>query len=107
MQLVEPSIYAPRPGCDPVEPAWKGFADFKDYVHPRQPTARRTVEYLMPSRKLLVRGGQVYDHDGDVHKPKIADILIEDGDIVARRRQGSPPTAPRSSTRAASSSSPA
>ncbi len=40
MQLVEPSQYAPRPGCDPVEPAWKGFADFKDYMHPRQPTAR-------------------------------------------------------------------
>ena len=38
MQLVEPSSYAPRPGCDPVEPAWKGFADFKDYVHPRQKT---------------------------------------------------------------------
>ena len=37
MALVEPSIYAPRPGCEPVEPAWKGFADFKDYVHPRQP----------------------------------------------------------------------
>ena len=32
--------------------------------------------------KLLVRGGEVYDHDGDVHKPKVADILIEDGDIV-------------------------
>jgi predicted pyridoxine 5'-phosphate oxidase superfamily flavin-nucleotide-binding protein len=40
MQLVEHSIYAPRPGCDPVEPAWKGFADFKDRMHPRQPTAR-------------------------------------------------------------------
>jgi cytosine/adenosine deaminase-related metal-dependent hydrolase len=33
--------------------------------------------------RLLVRGGQVYDHDGDVHKPKLADILIADGDIVA------------------------
>jgi predicted pyridoxine 5'-phosphate oxidase superfamily flavin-nucleotide-binding protein len=39
MQLVEPSAYAPRPGCAPVEPAWKSFADFKDYVHPRQKTA--------------------------------------------------------------------
>jgi predicted pyridoxine 5'-phosphate oxidase superfamily flavin-nucleotide-binding protein len=38
MQMTEPSIYAPRPGCDPPEPAWKGFADFKDHVHPRQPT---------------------------------------------------------------------
>jgi hypothetical protein len=40
MQVVEPSTYAPRPGCDPVEPAWKSFADFKDHVHPRQRTAR-------------------------------------------------------------------
>jgi predicted pyridoxine 5'-phosphate oxidase superfamily flavin-nucleotide-binding protein len=24
MQMVEPSIYAPRPGCEPPEPAWKG-----------------------------------------------------------------------------------
>jgi uncharacterized protein len=39
MQWVAPSAYMPRPGCEPVEPAWKGFADFKDHVHPRQPTA--------------------------------------------------------------------
>jgi uncharacterized protein len=38
MQLSEPSIYAPRPGAEAPEPAWKGFADFKDCVHPRQPT---------------------------------------------------------------------
>lgn len=38
MKLVEPSPYVPQAGCEPVEPAWKGFADFKDYVHPRQPT---------------------------------------------------------------------
>ena len=38
MQLVEPSVYAPRPGCEAPEPAWKSFADFKDCVHPRQPT---------------------------------------------------------------------
>ena len=40
MQLVEPSIYIPKPGCDPIEPAWKSFDAFKDFVHPRQPTAR-------------------------------------------------------------------
>lgn len=34
----EPSIYAPRPDYEPPEPAWKRFDDFKDYVHPRQPT---------------------------------------------------------------------
>ena len=38
MQLIEPSIYAPRPCCEPPEPAWKSFADFSGYVHPRQPT---------------------------------------------------------------------
>jgi uncharacterized protein len=38
MQLVEPSVYAPRSGCDAPEPGWKSFPDFKDHVHPRQPT---------------------------------------------------------------------
>lgn len=38
MQLAEPSVYAPRPGADPPEPAWKGFGDFKDCVPPRRPT---------------------------------------------------------------------
>jgi 5-methylthioadenosine/S-adenosylhomocysteine deaminase len=37
----------------------------------------------MDSQKLLVRGGQVYDHDGDIHKPAVADILIEGDRIVA------------------------
>jgi uncharacterized protein len=40
LQLVEPSSYTPLPGRDPVEPAWKGFADFKDCIHPRQPAFR-------------------------------------------------------------------
>ena len=44
MTLTEPSIYAPRPGCEPVEPAWKGFDAFKDYVHPRRPTAKGAAE---------------------------------------------------------------
>jgi len=38
MQLVDPSIYAPRSGYDAPEPAWKGYDRFKDCVHPRQPT---------------------------------------------------------------------
>ena len=33
--------------------------------------------------RLLIKGGQVYDHDGNVHKPAVADILIEGGNIVA------------------------
>ena len=45
LQLAEPSRYVPQPGCEPVEPAWKGFTDFKDYVHPRQSTfAGETTE---------------------------------------------------------------
>ncbi len=38
LQLAEPSVYAPRAGREPPEPRWKSFPDFKDYVHPRQPT---------------------------------------------------------------------
>jgi predicted pyridoxine 5'-phosphate oxidase superfamily flavin-nucleotide-binding protein len=38
MEMVEPSVYAPRPDVDPPEPAWKGFDSFKDVVHPRQQT---------------------------------------------------------------------
>jgi predicted pyridoxine 5'-phosphate oxidase superfamily flavin-nucleotide-binding protein len=30
------SVYIPRPGEAPVEPAWKGFDDFKDVVPPRK-----------------------------------------------------------------------
>ncbi len=40
LELVEPSVYTPKPGRDPVEPVWKGFDEFKDVVHPRQPTFR-------------------------------------------------------------------
>ena len=40
MGSIEPSIYAPAAGQDAPEPAWKGFADFKDCIHPRQPTFR-------------------------------------------------------------------
>jgi predicted pyridoxine 5'-phosphate oxidase superfamily flavin-nucleotide-binding protein len=38
MQLADPSVYAPRPGVEPPEPAWKDFDSFKDCIHPRQPT---------------------------------------------------------------------
>ena len=34
----EPSAYAPRKGHVSPEPAWKGFDDFKPYMHPRQKT---------------------------------------------------------------------
>ena len=42
------------------------------------------------SNRLLVRGGRVYDHDGDVHHPPVADILIDGrGDHRGRRRSRS------------------
>ncbi|NJO35354.1 MAG: pyridoxamine 5'-phosphate oxidase family protein [Rhodospirillales bacterium] len=44
LQLVEPSQYTPKPGVDPVEPGWKGFADFKECIHPRQPTFKGTID---------------------------------------------------------------
>jgi len=36
MTLAERSIYVPRAGVAPVEPAWKGFDSFKDVVPPRR-----------------------------------------------------------------------
>jgi predicted pyridoxine 5'-phosphate oxidase superfamily flavin-nucleotide-binding protein len=44
LRLVEPSAYVPQPGCQPLEPAWKGFDDFKDVVPPRHPTWDGTAE---------------------------------------------------------------
>ena len=35
MTLAEPSIYTPRPGEPPVEPAWKSAPEFADAVPPR------------------------------------------------------------------------
>jgi predicted pyridoxine 5'-phosphate oxidase superfamily flavin-nucleotide-binding protein len=40
LALQAESDYTPRPGCDPVEPAWKSFPDFKDAVPARRPTAK-------------------------------------------------------------------
>jgi predicted pyridoxine 5'-phosphate oxidase superfamily flavin-nucleotide-binding protein len=39
MSLEQSSIYVPQAGCAPVEPAWKGFPEFKDVVPSRKPTA--------------------------------------------------------------------
>jgi hypothetical protein len=38
MRLIEPSVYVPQAGHEAPEPKWKDFDDFKDFVHPRQPT---------------------------------------------------------------------
>jgi 5-methylthioadenosine/S-adenosylhomocysteine deaminase len=34
-------------------------------------------------KQILIRGGRVYDHDGDVHQPATADVLIDGGQITA------------------------
>ena len=34
------------------------------------------------NKRTLIRGGRVYDHDGDVHNPPVSDILIE-GSVIA------------------------
>ena len=36
IEVKEHSIYAPKPDCTPVEPAWKSFDAFKDVVPPRR-----------------------------------------------------------------------
>jgi len=38
------------------------------------------------ARRILIRGGRVYGHDGDVHQPALADILIA-GDTIERLGQ--------------------
>jgi cytosine/adenosine deaminase-related metal-dependent hydrolase len=37
--------------------------------------------------RFLIRGGRVYDHDGNVHRPAAADVLI-DGGVIARIAPG-------------------
>ncbi len=34
-----------------------------------------------PTTRYLIRGGRIYDHDGDVHQPATADLLISAGKI--------------------------
>ena len=36
LTLADPSVYVPRAGIAPVEPAWKGYDAFKDLVPPRR-----------------------------------------------------------------------
>src|SRR5512144_2397094 len=46
------------------------------------------------SGRFLIRGGRVYDHDGDVHQPGVSDILIGRGRIerIAPQIEASPGT---------------
>src|SRR5215208_6880190 len=44
---------------------------------------RQESRKFMAIKRTLIQGGQVYDHEGDVHKPAIGDILIEDDKVVS------------------------
>ncbi len=44
---------------------------------------------MQQRQRIILRGGKVYDHDGDIHAPATADVLIEDGRIREIRPQGS------------------
>lgn len=35
LEVKEESMYIPKAGCAPVEPAWKGFEQFRDVIPPR------------------------------------------------------------------------
>src|SRR5690349_15610876 len=35
-----------------------------------------------PVGAIVIRGGRVYNHDGDVHKPRVDDVLIKGSEIV-------------------------
>jgi cytosine/adenosine deaminase-related metal-dependent hydrolase len=37
---------------------------------------------MTDNARLLIKGGDIYEHDGDVHWPRVADILIENGKIA-------------------------
>src|SRR5215475_2861629 len=39
--------------------------------------------------RILIRGGRVYDHDGDVHQPAQADVLIA-GEVIDQVAQNLP-----------------
>ena len=41
---------------------------------------------MNPLPDLLITGGRVYDHDGDIHQPPVRDILISAGRIVSLTR---------------------
>jgi len=38
---------------------------------------------MADNARLLIKGGDLYEHDGNVHWPRVADILIENGKIAA------------------------
>ena len=70
LQLAEPSVYMPRPGRDPVEPAWKGFdrlqgrrapapadgSGRRGIVQYRKEWVERTPRFANPTTQLSIEG---------------------------------------------------
>jgi hypothetical protein len=52
MKMTGPSIYAPQPKCEPLEPAWKSFDSFKDYVHSAPADLQRLIVVQAAVRAL-------------------------------------------------------
>jgi transposase len=64
MQLVEPSVYTPRDGIEPPEPAWKSFPDKTPFTRGKRPAAAVTIRRRMPQPDQLRRG--------EPHRPDVA-----------------------------------
>ena len=59
MQLVDPSVYAPRPGVEPPEPAWKDFDRFQG-LHPSAPADLQGLTRLPDGQiTILIFGNRV------------------------------------------------
>jgi hypothetical protein len=39
----------------------------------------------LDATRYLIRGGRIYDHDGEIHQPATADLLIRGGIIEQHR----------------------
>jgi hypothetical protein len=43
---------------------------------------------VKPAPRYLIRGERIYHHDGDIHQPATADLLIRGGIIIPYMRKG-------------------
>ena len=43
----------------------------------------RSGDAAIPDRQLLIRGGRIYDHDGDIDDPAVRDVLVRGSRIAS------------------------
>ena len=43
----------------------------------------RSGDAAIPDRQLLIRGGRIYDHDGDIDDPSLRDVLVQGSRIAS------------------------